>query len=111
MGDIYPKELILVPDDSNGLSTSFLDLQLVVRDGVVSTSIFDKRDDFDFKIVNSPNLSGNIPLKSSYGVFICEAVRYARACTYFEDLRQECCFWLLSSTNNASLQLYSRRPI
>ena len=77
MGDIYPKELILVPDDSNGLSTSFLDLQLVVKDGVVSTSIFDKRDDFDFKIVNFPNLSGNIPLKSSYGVFMCEAVRYA----------------------------------
>ena len=87
MGDIYPKELILVPDDSNGLSTSFLDLQLVVKDGVVSTSIFDKRDDFDFKIVNFPNLSGNIPLKSSYGVFICEAVRYARACTYFEDFK------------------------
>ena len=87
MGDIYPKELVLVPDDSNGLSTSFLDLQLVVKDGVVSTSIFDKRDDFDFKIVNFPNLSGNIPLKSSYGVFICEAVRYARACTYFEDFK------------------------
>jgi hypothetical protein len=87
MGDIYPKELILVPDDSNGLSTSFLDLQLVVKDGVVSTSIFDKRDDFDFKIVNFPNLSGNIPLKSSYGVFICEAVRYARACAYVEDFK------------------------
>jgi hypothetical protein len=88
MGDIYPKELILVPDDSNGLSTSFLDLQLVVKDGVVSTSIFDKRDDFDFKIVNFPNLSGNIPfLKSSYGVCTCEAVRYAHACTSFEDFK------------------------
>ena len=85
MGEIYPVELVLVPDDSDGLSTSFLDLNLVIKDGVVSTSIFDKRDEFDFKIVNFPNLSGNIPLKSSYGVFICEAVRYARACTYFKD--------------------------
>ena len=48
MKDIYPKELVLVPDDSDGLSTPFLDLQLVIKDGVVSTSIFDKRDAFDF---------------------------------------------------------------
>ena len=68
MGDIYPKELILVPDDSDGLSTPFLDLQLVVKDGVVSTSIYDKRDAFDFKIINFPTLIGNIPMKSSYGV-------------------------------------------
>ena len=87
MTDIYPKELVLVPDDSDGLSTPFLDLQLVVQDGVVSSSIFDKRDAFDFKIINFPTLTGNIPLKSSYGVFICEAVRYARACTYFEDFK------------------------
>jgi len=87
MTDIYPKELILVPDDSNGLSTPFLDLQLVVKNGVVSSSIFDKRDAFDFKIINFPTLAGNIPLKSSYGVFTCELVRYARACTYLEDFK------------------------
>ncbi len=80
MKDIYPQELVLVPDDSDGLSTPFLDLQLVVTNGVVSTSIFDKRDAFDFQIINFPALTGNIPIKSSYGVFICEAVRYARAC-------------------------------
>ena len=55
--------------------------------GVVSTSIFDKRDAFDFKIINYPTLTGNIPLKSSYGVFICEAVRYARACSHFTDFK------------------------
>ena len=65
----------------------FLDLQLVITNGVVSTSIFDKRDAFDFKIVNFPTLTGNIPIKSSYGVFICETVRYARACTYFADFK------------------------
>jgi hypothetical protein len=87
MTDIYPKELVLVPDDSDGLSTPFLDLQLVVKNGVISTSIFDKRDAFDFKIINYPTLTGNIPLKSSYGVFICEAVRYARACSHFTDFK------------------------
>ncbi len=87
MVDIYPKGLVLVPDDSDSLSTPFLDLQLVIQYGVISTSIFDKRDAFDFPIVNFPTLTGNIPIKSTYGVFICETVRYARACTHFKDFK------------------------
>jgi len=87
MTEIYPKELILVPDESDGSSCPFLDLKLVVKDGGISTSIFDKRDAFDFPIVNFPTLSGNIPQKSSYGVFIGELVRYARACTHLFDFR------------------------
>ncbi len=87
MTEIYPKELILVPDESDGLSCPFLDLQIVIKDHIISTSIYDKRDSFDFPIVNFPTLTGNIPLKSSYGVFVCELVRYARACTYIEDFK------------------------
>ena len=48
----------------------------------------DKRDTFDFPIVNFPTLNGNIPKKSSCGVFTGELVRYARACTYQEDFKQ-----------------------
>ena len=38
---------------------SFWDLQLSISDGFVKTKIFDKRDDFDFDIVNFPFLDGN----------------------------------------------------
>lgn len=88
MTDIYPNGLVLVPDGSDGLSTPFLDFQLAIDNGVISTSIFDKRDAFDFPIVNFPTLTGNIPIRSSYGVFVGEAVRYARACTYYEDFEK-----------------------
>ena len=37
MKDIYPKELSLVPDDSDGSRTPFLDLDLVIKDGVVTS--------------------------------------------------------------------------
>ena len=87
MSDIYPSELILVPDDSDGQTAPFLDLFIIIKSGNISTSIFDKRDDFDFPIVNFPSLCGNIPKKSSYGVFIGELVRYARACTYYNDFK------------------------
>ena len=88
MDDIYPQELVLVPDDTNGKSCPFLDLQIDISDSIISTSIYDKRDAFNFPIVNFPNLTGNIPKKSSYGVFIGELVRYARACSYLVDFEE-----------------------
>ena len=32
--------------------------------------IYDKRDDFDFGIVNFPFLDGDVPRSTSYGVYI-----------------------------------------
>ncbi len=89
MSDIYPKELILVPDDTDGTSCPFLDLQVTITDSIISTSklIYDKRDAFQFPIVNFPTLTGNIPRKSSYGVFTGEVLRYARASSYFDDFK------------------------
>lgn len=85
MTDIYPEELVLVPGDADDQFCPFLDLQVAIKDSIISTSIFDKRDAFDFPIVNFPTLTGNIPNRSSYGVFIGELVRYSRACTYYKD--------------------------
>ena len=94
MTEIYPKELVLVPDDSNGCTAPFLDLQLLITEGVISTSIYDKRDAFDFPIVNFPNLSGNIPNKSAYGTFICELVRHAVAAPLYLTSLLELCYLL-----------------
>ena len=48
----------------------FLDLHLSISNGFVSSKIYDKRDDFDFNIVNFPFLDGDIPRAPSYGVYI-----------------------------------------
>ena len=47
---------------------SFLDLRLCVSDGFVKSKIYDKRDDFDFDILNFPFLDGDVPRSTSYGV-------------------------------------------
>ena len=52
---------------------------------MVSVKIYDKRDDFDFDIVNYPNLKGDVPRATSYGVYISQLVRFARACTNVHD--------------------------
>ena len=44
-------------------------------------SIYDKRDDFTFRIVNFPHMESNIPANPAYGVYISQLVRYARICT------------------------------
>ena len=47
--------------------------------------LFPKRDDFDFDIVNFPFLDGDVPRRSSYGVYISQLVRFARVCSHVED--------------------------
>jgi len=87
MNDIYPKELDLKHENSgNDKSAScLLDLKLDVTNKQIIKSLYDKRDDFPFKIVNFPNLSGNILQDGSYGVFIAQTLRYAKASSKYID--------------------------
>ena len=39
----------------------------------------DKRDDYDFDIVNVPLLEGDVTQRPSYGVYISQLIRFARA--------------------------------
>ena len=67
---IYPLELQLNKANVSDTGASFSDLHLSTSDGFVLTKIYDKRDDFDFDIVNFPFLDGDVPLSTSYGVYV-----------------------------------------
>ena len=45
--------------------------------------IYDKRDDFD--IVNFPFLDCDVPRSTSYGVYISQLIRFARASSHVAD--------------------------
>ena len=60
-------------------------MHLSISNDIVSTKIYDKRDDFDFDIVNFPSLDGDVPRSTSYGVYISQLIRFARACSYVAD--------------------------
>ena len=64
---------------------SFLDLHLSISDGFAKTNIYDKRDDFDFDIVNFPFLHGNVPGSTSYGVYIFQLIQTARVSSHVDD--------------------------
>ena len=52
--DIYPAELQLNKANTSDKETSFLDLNIKVIGSDIHTSVYDKRDDFGFPIVNFP---------------------------------------------------------
>jgi hypothetical protein len=87
MTEIYPPELSLTTDNAV-VQSDYLDLSLEIKNGKIHTSLFDKRDTFGFTIVNFPDLSGNIPARSSYGVFTSQLIRYARCCEELSDFKQ-----------------------
>jgi hypothetical protein len=67
-------------------SASSLDILLNIDvNGRLTTSLYDKRHDFDFAIVIFPFLCSSIPLSPAYGVYISQMIRYARACFAYED--------------------------
>jgi len=82
----YPPELEIKETTETACSTSFLDLHLEFdNSGHLSTKIYDKRDDFNFEIINFPYLCSNIPSSPAYGVYISQLIRYARASTNYSD--------------------------
>ena len=78
VSQIYPSELQL-----NKANTS--DTEAAFSNDIVSTKIYDKRDDFDFEIVNFPFLDGDAPRPTSYGVYTSQLIRFARASSYVAD--------------------------
>ena len=82
---IYPCELDIKDTTESSISASYLDCYLNIDDGKLITRLYDKRDDFNFPIVNFPFMSSNIPSAPAYGVYVSQLVRYARACYNYED--------------------------
>ena len=82
VGQIYPTELQLNKANSFDTEAAFLDLNLSITNGIVSSKIYDKRDDFDFGTVNFPFLDGDVPRSPSYGIYISQLIRFARVCSY-----------------------------
>ena len=59
---------------------SYFDLYLDLdREGWLKTKLYDKRDDFNFPIVNFPAICSNIPAEPAYGAYISQLIRYSRA--------------------------------
>ena len=83
---IYPIELEIKDTTDSEKYVNFLDLHMEIDiDGRLLTSLYDKRDDFNFKIVNFPYMCSNIPESPTYGIFVSQLIRYARSSSIYSD--------------------------
>ena len=85
VSQIYPTELQLNKANTSDTEAAVLDLHLSISNDIVSTKIYDKRDEFDFEMVNFPFLDGDIPHSTSYGVDTLQLIRFARESSYVTD--------------------------
>ena len=97
VGQIYPAELQLNKANSSDTEAPFLDLNLSITNGIVFTKIYEKRDDFNFEIVNFRFLDGDVPRSPSYGIYIFLSL----------FVLLECVLMLMTSTTETYFKLLS----
>ena len=68
-------------------SSSYLACYLCIDNGKLTTRLYNKRDDFNFPIVNFLFLSSDISSAPAYGVYISQLIRYARVCSNYQDFK------------------------
>ena len=89
IGQLYPTEPQLNKANSSDTEGPFLELDLFITNGIVSSKIYDKRDDFNFEKVNFPFFDGDVPRSYSYGVYISQLIRFARVCSNIDDFNNK----------------------
>ena len=62
-----------------------LHLHVSLSDGFVKAKIFNKRDNFDFGMLNFPFLGGDVPRSTSYRVYVSQLIRFARVSSHVDD--------------------------
>ena len=85
VSQIYPSKLIFNKTNTSDTEAAFLDLHLSIYNDIVSTKIYNKREDFDSEIVDLSFLDVAVPRSTSYGVYISQLFRFARASSYITD--------------------------
>ena len=86
--DLYPPTLTLKITTESPDHVSYLDLLIRRRTDRLTTSVYDKRDNFNFYIVKYPHMHSNIPSKPACGVYISQLVRISRNCDSYVDFNQ-----------------------
>jgi len=65
-----------------------LDLTLTVNDNRLVLSPYDKRDFFPFGVRSFPDLTGNLPFRTTHGVIVGQLRRFAICCYHFGHFRE-----------------------
>ena len=77
--DIYPDCLVLEKTNISDKRVTFLDLDISICNNKFDVKMYDKRKDFNFKVLSMPNMKSNIPERQTYGIFYSQLFRLCNA--------------------------------
>ena len=77
--DIYPSEMVLNKTNTLDDKATFLDLDITIVNNKFTTTVYDKRNDFGFKVISLPHYGSNVPKSSLSGVVVSQIHRMFRA--------------------------------
>ena len=87
VGNIYPDSLILNKENVDDTRAHVLDLDINVINGKFIVGVYDKRDDFPFKIVQYSHKCNNMSREILYGIFGSQLIRFFRICNCFDGFK------------------------
>ena len=86
--DMYPPEPQLQNTTESPTALLYLVVLITINNGKYSTTVYSKRESFQFDVINFPHLSSNIPAKPAYVVYISQLVRIGRVCSTFVQFKE-----------------------
>jgi hypothetical protein len=78
---IYPPSLEMVRSGNDNKNVNYLDLNVIIQQGGISISVYNKTDDFNFDVVSLTFPHSNIPIEVGYNVFYGQILRYGNICS------------------------------
>ena len=85
LAQIYPRALVLNKSNNDDTQVDYLDIRIKSQNNSLGFSLYDKRDAFNFEVVNFPYLDSCIPRKPALGTFFGQLIRFARICSKYSD--------------------------
>ena len=67
------------------MCVDYLDIRVKSVNRDLVFSVYDKRDNFNFEVVNFPHMDSCIPRRPALGVFYAQLIRIARICMKYGD--------------------------
>jgi hypothetical protein len=88
--NIYHNSLSLEKTSTNEHTTNFLDLSIKLGNGKIHSKLYNKTDDYNFKIIKYTKADSVIPRYIHFNIISTEILRFARCCNKIEDF-YNCC--------------------
>ena len=88
--DIYPREMILKKTNVSPAVVNFLETTISVYQGKFLYKLFDKRNEFNFNVINYPYACGNVPSAPTHGIFISQLIRFCHMNSSYKNYLDNC---------------------